>query len=147
MKTNTTKAQNITTKWPLNCTISQGDGTAVTWIGDFPQPNIYPYTTPQVPYTSPYSPITIPGTTDRLTTIFDNNFKLTTMSKIQQHKVAVFKLTRNEENEITSTEFLKEMWVETQNGSSVEFEVARDKDLSKYKSTDILIHKLHTISF
>ena len=33
------------------------------------------------------------------------------MNKVQQTKVAVFKVTRNKENEITSVDFIKEMWV------------------------------------
>ena len=66
---------------------------------------------------------------------------------IMQNKVAVFKVTRNDENEITSTEFIKEMWVQTKNGQSVEFEVARDKDLAKYKAEDLSIRAITTITF
>ena len=66
---------------------------------------------------------------------------------IMQSKVTVFKVTRNDENEITSTEFLKELWVQTKNGQSVEFEVARDKDLAKYKAEDLYIRTITTITF
>jgi len=66
---------------------------------------------------------------------------------IMQNKVAVFKVTRNDENEITSTEFIKELWVQTKNGQSVEFEVARDKDLAKYKAEDLSIRVLLTATF
>ena len=66
---------------------------------------------------------------------------------IMQNKVTVFKVTRNNENEITSTEFLKELWVQTKNGQSVEFEVARDKDLAKYKAEDLSIKTIYTVIF
>jgi len=69
------------------------------------------------------------------------------MNKVQQTKVAVFKIARNEDNEITSAEFIKEMWVETKNGSSVDFEVARDTELGKYKASDLAIKTLQTFIF
>ena len=78
-----------------------------------------------------------------------NNLTLTPMqtNKVQQNHVVVFKVTRNEDNEIISAEFIKEMWVETKNGSSVEFEVARDKDLAKYKATELSIRTICSITF
>jgi len=69
------------------------------------------------------------------------------MNKVQQTKVAVFKIARNEDNEITSAEFIKEMWVETKNGSSVDFEVARDTELGKYRASDLAIKTLITLTF
>lgn len=69
------------------------------------------------------------------------------MNKVQQNKVAVFKIARNEDNEITSAEFLTEMWVETKNGSSVDFEVARNTELSKYNASDLAIKTLQTFTF
>jgi hypothetical protein len=54
------------------------------------------------PIISPYWP-NWPTTTDETTLILNSN----NMSKVQQTKVAVFKVTRNEENQITDTEFLK----------------------------------------
>ena len=69
------------------------------------------------------------------------------MNKVQQNKVAVFKIARNEDNEITSAEFLTEMWVETKNGSSVDFEVARDTKLSRYNASDLAIKTLQTLTF
>jgi hypothetical protein len=71
----------------------------------------------------------------------------TNQNAIMQSKVAVFKVTRNDKNEITSTEFIKELWVQTKNGQSVEFEVARDKDLAKYKAEDLSIRTIYTVTF
>ena len=90
-----------------------------------------------------YTPsFTVPSLTTSNLTISSIN-----QNAIMQNKVAVFKVTRNDENEITSAEFIKEMWVQTKNGQSVEFEVARDKDLAKYKAEDLSIRTVYTITF
>ena len=67
--------------------------------------------------------------------------------QIMQNKVAVFKITRDEDEKIVKTEFLKEMWVETKNGQSVEFQVARDKDLAKYEVSELSIKVISTLTF
>lgn len=88
------------------------------------------------------SSFTVPNLTTPNLTI-----SLINQNAIMQSKVTVFKVTRNDENEITSTEFLKELWVQTKNGQSVEFEVARDKDLAKYKAEDLSIKTIYTVTF
>lgn len=85
---------------------------------------------------------TVPSLTTSNLTISSIN-----QNAIMQNKVAVFKVTRNDKNEITSTEFIKEMWIQTKNGQSVEFEVARDKDLAKYKAEDLSIKTIYTVTF
>ena len=90
-----------------------------------------------------YTPsFTVPNLTTSNLTISSIN-----QNAIMQNKVAVFKVTRNDKNEITSTEFIKEMWIQTKNGQSVEFEVARDKDLAKYKAEDLSIKTITTVTF
>ena len=64
-----------------------------------------------------------------------------------QNKVAIFKVTRDEDNKITKTEFIKELWVETKTGVSVDFQVARDKDLEKYDASELVIKTISTVSF
>jgi len=71
----------------------------------------------------------------------------TNMNRLQVHHVAVFKIERNDKNEITSAKFIKEMWIETKNGSSVDFEVAKDAEISKYKSDEISIRTIYTVTF
>jgi len=88
------------------------------------------------------SSCTIPSLTISNLTISPTN-----QNAIMQNKVAVFKVTRNDENEITSTEFIKELWIQTKNNQSVEFEVARDKDLAKYKAEDLSIRVIYTVTF
>jgi hypothetical protein len=67
--------------------------------------------------------------------------------KIMQNKVAVFKVTRDEDDKIIKTEFIKELWVETKNGTTVDFQVARDKDLDKYDGSELVIKTISTVSF
>jgi hypothetical protein len=74
--------------------------------------------------------------------LIDNN-----MNKVQNQFVAIFKIERNDKNEITSAKFIKEMWIETKNGSSVDFEVAKDSEISKYTADEISIRTIYTVTF
>jgi hypothetical protein len=69
------------------------------------------------------------------------------MNRVNNQFVAIFKIERNDKNEITSAKFIKEMWIETKNGSSVDFEVAKDAEISKYKADEISIRTIYTITF
>lgn len=78
---------------------------------------------------------------------YSQSLHLTPENTIMQNKVAVFKVTRDEDNKITDTKFVKELWVQTKNNQSVEFQVARDKDLADYDANDLIIKTIHTITF
>jgi hypothetical protein len=69
------------------------------------------------------------------------------MNRVNNQFVAIFKIERNDKNDITSAKFIKEMWIETKNGSSVDFEVAKDPEISKYKADEITIRTIYTITF
>jgi hypothetical protein len=75
------------------------------------------------------------------------NFTQSTSKQIMQNKVAVFKVTRDKDDKITKTEFIKELWVETKNGQSVDFQVARDKDLAEYEMSDLSIRTIYSVTF
>ena len=75
------------------------------------------------------------------------NFTQATSKQIMQNKVAVFQIVRDEDDKIIKTEFIKELWVETKNGQSVDFQVARDKDLADYEMSDISIRTIYTVTF
>ena len=75
------------------------------------------------------------------------NFTQATSKQIMQNKVAVFKVVRDEDDKIIKTEFIKELWVETRNGQSVDFQVARDEDLADYEMSDLSIRTILTVSF
>jgi hypothetical protein len=65
----------------------------------------------------------------------------------RQVKVAVFTITRDvDTNEITSTKFVKELWVEKKNGTSIDLIVAKQLD-SDFDPETTVIKELFTISF
>ena len=74
-------------------------------------------------------------------------FKQSTSKQIMQNKVAVFQIIRDENDKIIKTEFIKELWVETKNGQSVDFQVARDKDLAEYEISDLSIRTIYSVTF
>ena len=90
---------------------------------------------------------TISGTTGSTgTTIYGGltlNNNSTSMNT--QVKVAVFKVTRNKHNEIKSSEFITEMWIEKKPGVSIDFAVAKKLD-NKYEADEIVIKEVHTVT-
>jgi hypothetical protein len=65
----------------------------------------------------------------------------------KQVKVAVFTITRDvDTNEINSTKFVKELWVERKNGASIDLIVAKQLDTDFDPETTV-IKELFTISF
>lgn len=114
-------------------TLSYLSGTTYSGTGEITQPNVALGTYHQSPSLVSFNtPI---------------NFTQSTSKQIMQNKVAVFKVTRDEFETITKTEFIKELWVETKNGQSVDFQVARDKDLADYEMSDLSIRTIYSITF
>jgi hypothetical protein len=65
----------------------------------------------------------------------------------QQVKVAVFTITRDEDtNEINSTKFVKELWIERKNGTSIDLIVAKQLDVDFDPETTV-IKEITSISF
>ncbi len=65
----------------------------------------------------------------------------------QQARVAVFKVTRNEDGKITQSSFIDEYWIEKKPGVSIDFAVA--KLLSKkgeYKPDEIVIKEIYIVT-
>ena len=71
-------------------------------------------------------------------------FKNNNMS--QQVKVAVFTVERNDKNEVKSSKFVKEFWVEQKNGGSVVLAAAKqlDKDYDPYTT---VVREILTVTF
>lgn len=64
-----------------------------------------------------------------------------------QAKVAVFTITRDKDtNEINSTKFVKELWVEQKNGASIDLIVAKQLD-KDFDPEFTIIKVLSTVSF
>jgi hypothetical protein len=68
-----------------------------------------------------------------------------TTSMNQQVKVAVFKVTRNKHNEIKSSTFITEMWIEKKPGISIDFAVARALG-DEYEADEIVIKEIYTVT-
>lgn len=65
----------------------------------------------------------------------------------KQVKVAVFTITRDEDtNEINSTKFVKELWVERKNGTSLDLLVAKQLDTDFDPETTV-VREIYTVSF
>jgi len=65
----------------------------------------------------------------------------------RQVQVAVFTITRDEDtNEINSTKFLKELWIEQKNGTSIDLLVAKQLG-SDFDPELTIIKVLSTVSF
>jgi len=56
----------------------------------------------------------------------------------KQVKVAVFTVERNEDNKVTSSKFVNEIWVEVKNGASLELSVAKQLDKDFDPSTTVI---------
>ena len=80
-----------------------------------------------------------PSTGTSLT--FNNQNNMT-----QQVKVAVFEVVRDEKGKITSSKFLKELWVEKQNGISIDLVVAKELD-KDFNPKNIVVKEILTVSF
>ena len=98
-----------------------------------------------ITYSSGTTSFICPGTMPSYSTFPSST--LTLNNTIMQNKVAVFQVVRDEDDKIIKTEFIKELWVETKNGVSVEFQVARDKDLAEYDASELVIKTISTVSF
>jgi hypothetical protein len=64
----------------------------------------------------------------------------------KQVKVAVFTVERNEDNKVTSSKFVNEIWVEVKNGASLELSVAKQLDKDFDPSTTV-IKEIFSITF
>jgi hypothetical protein len=69
---------------------------------------------------------------------------LNNMSK--QVKVAVFTVKRNDKNQIISSKFVKEFWVEQKNGSSIVLAAAKQLDKDFDPDTTV-IREIHVCNF
>lgn len=63
-----------------------------------------------------------------------------------QSFVAVFTVERNEDNEVISSKFVKELWVEQKPGTSLELAVAKQLDKDFDPETTV-IKTIYTVSF
>jgi hypothetical protein len=77
-----------------------------------------------------------------------NTFSSLTVQNMRtkQVKVAVFTVERNDKNEVTSSKFVKELWVEVKNGASLELVVAKELD-KDFDPANTIIREINSFSF
>ena len=66
--------------------------------------------------------------------------------RTKQVKAAVFTIERNDKNEVTSSKFVKELWVEVKNGASLELVVAKELD-KDFDPANTIIREINSFSF
>jgi hypothetical protein len=64
----------------------------------------------------------------------------------RQTKVAIFTVERNDKNQVVSSKFVNELWVEIKNGASLELTVAKQLDKDFDPSTTI-IKEIFSVTF
>jgi len=97
--------------------------------------------------------------TSALSYTIDNNFIYTNSNNVltfnnlenmnTQVKVAVFRVKRNKSNQIKSSTFLIETWIEKKPGISIEYAIAVElKELAggNFKADEIVIKELQTVT-
>jgi Tfp pilus assembly major pilin PilA len=91
-----------------------------------------------------YSGLTLSGNS----TINYSHLNLTHINhmRTQQVHVAVFTVERNDKNEINSTKFVKELWVEQKNGTSLDLLVAKQLD-KEFDPETTVVRVLYTVTF
>lgn len=94
------------------------------------------------------APGTVPSTTGYLMNPLNISPSITVRNmKTQQVKVAVFEITRDEDtNEINSTKFVKELWVERKNGTSIDLIVAKQLD-GNFDPETTVVKELYSVNF
>jgi hypothetical protein len=121
------------------CTVSTGTTLNTNLNGTVGMGNINPSTKLEVT-----SGLTLSGNSTinySHSNLIPNNMRPT------QAKVAVFTITRDSDtNEINSTTFVKELWVEQKNGASIDLIVAKHLDKDFDPETTV-IKVLSTVSF
>lgn len=66
--------------------------------------------------------------------------------RTKQVKAAVFTIERNDKNEVVSSKFVKELWVEIKNGASLDLVVAKELK-GDFDPETTVIKEITTVSF
>jgi len=66
--------------------------------------------------------------------------------RTKQVKAAVFTIKRNDKNEVVSSKFVKELWVEIKNGASLDLAVAKELK-GDFDPETTIVREMHSFSF
>ena len=92
------------------------------------------------------------GTVSTGTTISGNStintFSSLTVQNMRtkQVKAAVFTIERNDKNEVVSSKFVKELWIEIKNGASLDLAVAKELK-GDFDPETTVVREIYSLSF
>ena len=66
--------------------------------------------------------------------------------RTRQVKAAVFTIKRNDKNEVVSSKFVQEFWVEVKNGASLDLAVAKELK-GDFDPETTVVREIHSFSF
>ena len=66
--------------------------------------------------------------------------------RTRQVKAAVFTIERNDKNEVVSSKFVKELWVEIKNGASLDLAIAKELK-GDFDPETTVVREIHSFSF
>lgn len=66
--------------------------------------------------------------------------------RTRQVKAAVFTIERNDKNEVVSSKFVKELWVEIKNGASLDLAVAKELK-GDFDPETTVVREIYSLSF
>jgi hypothetical protein len=66
--------------------------------------------------------------------------------KTKQVKAAVFTVERNDKNEVVSSKFVKELWVEVKNGTSLDLVVAKELK-GDFDPETTVVREVYSVTF
>lgn len=66
--------------------------------------------------------------------------------KVKQVNVVIFKVSRNEKNEVISSEVIQDLWVELKPGADLMLTVAKTLD-PKYNPEEIIVKEIRSFEF
>jgi hypothetical protein len=77
-----------------------------------------------------------------------NNLSISNLSnmKTKQVKAAVFTVERNDKNEVVSSKFIKELWVEVKNGTSLDLVVAKELK-GDFDPETTVVREVYSVTF
>ena len=76
----------------------------------------------------------------------EQSINLTKPTMNRQHKVAVFTVTRNEKNEIISSQFYTEGWIEVNSDQSINLLAAKQFDIPVDLFDSIVVKKINEVT-
>ena len=112
-------------------TTANWDGTTHTYSG-----NLW-----ATPLNGGTGVLTHPSSNLGLSTLVTNQNNM-----VKQVKAAVFTVERNEDNKVVSAKFIKEVWVEIKNGSSLDLAVAKELD-KDFDPASIVVREIYSVTF